>query len=270
VLLHEKRIPNKKEKKVNLKRNRTLMILGFFINDFTMQTVHKIKLIGVLSVLALCSAFNRLIAQQVTVIGKNKTYWQEVQADSLQKMVEVKTLIPSVIYDLRYATPENFTGKQLYKKNDHTFLRLEVLKALSKVQEQLTTSGHGLKIFDAYRPYRVTKKMWELVHDERYVANPQKGSGHNRGLAVDLTIIDLKTGRELNMGTGFDNFTDTAHQTFTNLPPDMLANRRLLRETMEKFGFKALETEWWHYSWPNDRDYKVLDLDFKTLQKKAR
>jgi D-alanyl-D-alanine dipeptidase len=107
--------------------------------------------------------------------------------------------------------------------------------------------------------------MWDLIHDERYVADPSKGSGHNRGLAVDLTIIDLKDGSELNMGTSFDNFTDTAHHTFKNLPADILQNRMLLRETMEKYGFKALETEWWHYSWPNDRNYEVLDIDFKKL-----
>ena len=106
------------------------------------------------------------------------------------------------------------------------------------------------------------------MHDERYVANPANGSGHNRGIAVDLTIIDLKTGKELNMGTGFDNFTDSAHHSFTNLPKEILQNRNLLKTTMEKYGFKLFETEWWHYFLADGDKYEVLDIDFKKLGKK--
>ena len=109
--------------------------------------------------------------------------------------------------------------------------------------------------------------MWELIGDERYVANPAKGSGHNRGLAVDLTLI--KDGKEVNMGTGFDHFTDTAHHSFKALPADVIKHRQLLRSTMEKHGFRALETEWWHYSWPNEKNYQVLDLSFRKLRKAA-
>ena len=105
--------------------------------------------------------------------------------------------------------------------------------------------------------------MWELVHDDRYVADPSKGSGHNRGLAIDLTLI--KDGKEVNMGTGFDNFTDSAHRDFTALPEAVLKNRLLLQTAMEKHGFKGLATEWWHFSFPNDGRYDVLDIDFKKL-----
>jgi D-alanyl-D-alanine dipeptidase len=125
-----------------------------------------------------------------------------------------------------------------------------------------------LKIFDAYRPYSVTVKFWELVKDERYVANPSKGSGHNRGIAVDLTVINLKTGKELNMGTGFDNFSDTAHHAFTKLPEEVLQNRLLLRSTMEKYGFKAFDTEWWHYYLANGERFGILDIGFKKMMKK--
>ena len=109
--------------------------------------------------------------------------------------------------------------------------------------------------------------MWELIGDERYVANPAKGSGHNRGLAIDLTLI--KEGKEVAMGTGFDNFSDSANHEFSQLPEDVLHNRKRLKAVMEKHGFRALETEWWHYSWPNDRNYDVLDLRFKDLRKMA-
>lgn len=182
-------------------------------------------------------------------------------------MIELHSLIPNLLYDLKYATTENFTGKQLYTTGTKTYLRLPAAKALAQVQQELNIMGYGLKIFDAYRPYSVTQKMWALIQDERYVANPAKGSGHNRGLAVDVTIVDLKTGKELPMGTGFDNFTDTAHQSFKNLPAAILQNRELLTQTMRKQGFQPLTTEWWHFYWPNDKNYAVLNLRFKQLSK---
>jgi D-alanyl-D-alanine dipeptidase len=207
-----------------------------------------------------------LQAQGLKVSRKNRTYWQQVQADSLYEMIELKSFVPNMVYDLKYSTKNNFTKQQLYKSGTQTFMRLEPARALAKLQRELNSRGYGLKIFDAYRPYSITKQMWELVHDERYVANPSKGSGHNRGLAVDLTIIRLETGKEIDMGTGFDNFTDSAHQNFKELPDSVLQNRKLLKESMEKFGFKPLDTEWWHYSWPNDRNYDVLDLKFEKLK----
>lgn len=231
-----------------------------------MQFSYKIKIIYRVFVIANIQLYTTAFAQ-VKPVNKPAIYRQQLRADSMQQMMELKTLIPNIIYDLRYATASNFTHTKLYESGKKTFLRLAVAKALQRVEYDLNQKGYGLKIFDAYRPYAVTKKMWDLIHDDRYVADPSKGSGHNRGLAVDLTIINLKDGSELNMGTGFDNFTDSAHHSFKNFPADILANRKLLKETMEKHGFKALETEWWHYSWPNDRNYEVLDIDFKKLKK---
>jgi zinc D-Ala-D-Ala dipeptidase len=213
------------------------------------------------------------IAQQIagtplSVTGKYKLYKRQVDDDSTKKMVELKTLMPNLKYDLRYATTNNFMHRMMYPENTTvTFLRLPAAMALQRVEQEFNGKGLGLKIFDAYRPYSVTVKFWELIKDERYVANPAKGSGHNRGIAVDLTIINLKTGEELNMGTGFDNFTDTAHQTFTSLPETILQNRNLLRTTMEKYGFVALETEWWHYFLANGDRFEVLNIDFKKLKK---
>lgn len=204
----------------------------------------------------------------VPVINKLTEYQLSVRNDSAKKMVALQTLVPGIVYDLRYATINNFMHRQMYVPAPcHTFLRQPAARALAAVQKELNRRGYGLKIFDAYRPYGVTISFWELVHDERYVANPAKGSGHNRGLAVDLTIIELKSRRELAMGTDFDNFTDTAHHSFTALPPDVLQHRKLLTETMEKHGFKKLDTEWWHFYWPNDRGYEVLDMPFAELVK---
>jgi D-alanyl-D-alanine dipeptidase len=213
------------------------------------------------------SAFmNVVFAQPLEVVTKKKYYEKEVRNDGQQKMVELKTLIPGIIYDLQYATPNNFTGKKLYQQSQYTYLRLPAATALRQVQAELQQQDCGLMVFDAYRPYRVTKMMWDLIKDERYVANPASGSGHNRGLSVDLTIVDLKTGKQLEMGTSFDNFTDTAHHSFKQLASDVLRNRQLLKITMEKYGFRALSTEWWHYSWPNDNGFKVLDIDFRKLR----
>jgi D-alanyl-D-alanine dipeptidase len=206
-------------------------------------------------------------AQELKVVNTFEEYRMLVQKDSLQKMVELKSQLPLLLYDLRYATKNNFTGKKLYPKGDKTFVRLLLAKALQEVQKELLAAGYGLKVWDAYRPYAVTKKMWKLIGDERYVANPAKGSGHNRGLAVDVTLVDLVSKKELNLGTAYDSFTDTAHHSFKALPEDVLSHRELLKKTMEKYGFKALETEWWHYSFQNNNNYEVLDIPFRKLSK---
>ena len=122
------------------------------------------------------------------LIEKYSAYRKQVKNDSTNKMIELKKLIPDIVYDLRYASTNNFMKRLMYHDGTNiTFMRLPAAMALQKAQKELNESGLGLKIFDAYRPYSVTEKFWELVHDERYVANPAKGSEHNRGVAVDLT-----------------------------------------------------------------------------------
>jgi len=200
------------------------------------------------------------------IIKNYALYKQSLTNDSLKKMVELKTIVPNIQYDLRYSTTNNFMGEQLYKNGSRTYLRLVVARALARVQQELNEKNLSLKIWDAYRPYSVTERMWEKIKDERYVADPKKGSGHNRGIAVDLTIIDMTTGKELDMGTGFDNFTDTAHQNFKNLSSQILDNRLLLKTVMQKNGFVAMETEWWHFFW-NNSDFELLDIDPKKFKK---
>lgn len=204
----------------------------------------------------------------LAVIKDGQSYSNTVVTDSMKRMTELKSMIPGLVYELRYAGRNNFMHTRMYPaRTRNTFMRLQAAKALQLAQHKLNQQGYGLKIWDAYRPYSVTEKFWEMVKDERYVANPAKGSGHNRGIAVDLTIIDLSNGRELNMGTGFDNFTDTAHHTFTQLSPGVLRNRKLLKDTMEACGFIAFESEWWHYSLPNPANYELLDLSFNELRR---
>lgn len=208
----------------------------------------------------------------IPVIRDLAMYEATVKADSNKQMVEIKSVIPNIVYDLKYASDRNFMRRNMYPaRTNYTFLRLPVVKSLAQVQKELNEKGMGLKIYDAYRPYSVTEKFWELVLNEKYVADPKKGSGHNRGLAVDLTIVYMNTGKELQMPTYFDNFSDTAHHTFMNLPFDALQNRKMLKDIMEKYGFKMFETEWWHYSWPDDKNYyDALDIPFSDLKNEKK
>ena len=203
---------------------------------------------------------------ELHIIKNAKEYNSSIENMPDKKMVDLKRLMPQLILDLRYATNNNFMHKKLYTHSTSTYLRQKAAFALKQIENELQQKVFGLKIFDAYRPYSITKKMWELIRDTRYVADPKKGSGHNRGIAVDLTIINLKTGKELNMGTGFDNFTDSAHHDFKNLSEEILLNRSLLKNIMEKYGFKSLQTEWWHYSLSNANDFELLDISFKKLK----
>lgn len=199
------------------------------------------------------------------VISNVKIYIQEIQQDSNSNLIELKSLSPTIEYDLKYATTDNFMHCKIYSSGTYTFLRLPAAKALAEVQTSLKQHGLGLKIWDAYRPYSVTEEFWAAVKDERYAANPAKGSAHNRGIAVDVTLTDLKSGRELPMPTGFDNFSDTANYHFTSLPEDILRNRQLLKETMETHGFKSFDSEWWHFSWGDADKFELLDLDFEAI-----
>jgi len=182
------------------------------------------------------------------------------------KLVDLQQWIPGIVIDMPYATANNFTHTILYY-HPAAWMHEAPANALRLVQDDLRKKGLGLKIYDAFRPFSVTCILWRKVSDRHYAANPRKGSYHNRGLAADLTIIYLQTGKELDMGTGYDNFTDSAHHDFTQLPPQVLANRRLLKQTMCRHGFSAVPTEWWHYHWHSKIDYPVIDLDFDEIRK---
>ena len=208
-----------------------------------------------------------LIAQPINIVDSKHKYKLSIDSNKQKTMLNLQKLIPSIILDLRYNTTNNFTKRRLYKKANTTYLRVQPATALLNIQNILLKKGLGIKIFDAYRPYAATKLMWNLIQDDRYVANPKNGSNHNRGLAIDLTIVNITTLQELDMGTGFDNFTDTAHHSFINFTTAIVENRKLLKSIMEENGFKSFDTEWWHYSWPNNINYEVMDISFKELKR---
>jgi D-alanyl-D-alanine dipeptidase len=198
-------------------------------------------------------------------ISSISAYQESILKQPEKQMVSLSD-ISGIIFDLRYATDNNFMHKKLYPGNiNTTFLRKPAYLALDSVAKELSKRGLVLVIFDAYRPYSVTEALWNSVKDERYAANPAKGSGHNRGISVDLTLADSKTHQLLPMPTGFDSFSDSAYQNFNKLDSKRIANRELLKHTMEKYGFIPLFSEWWHYSWPETGDFEVLDLSFEQL-----
>jgi D-alanyl-D-alanine dipeptidase len=201
------------------------------------------------------------------VIESESGYRKSIENHPEKLMVDVVNSVPGIVLDLRYAGKNNFLHERLYSHSTSTFLRLRAVMALAGVQRELNEKKLGLMIWDAYRPYSVTEKMWEQVKDDRYTADPKKGSGHNRGIAVDVTIIDTLTKAPLLMGTEYDNFSDTAHQDFKHLPASVLANRALLRTTMEKYGFKALETEWWHFYLQSGENFELLDIPFRVMSR---
>lgn len=173
------------------------------------------------------------------------------------KWVELISLDSSIILDLKYATTDNFVEEQLYDCG-RCFLRHEAAKQLIKVHQSLKEKGYRLKMLDCFRPLPIQQRLWDKFQNASYVTPPSKGSMHNRGLAVDLTIVDSE-GRELDMGTAFDFFGKEAHHTYTDFSDSILANRALLKSSMETAGFKPIRTEWWHYSYPQ-KMYELSDM----------
>lgn len=198
------------------------------------------------------------------VVSDTAVYAAQCRADSNNLMVDLAFYAPDIQLDIRYATFENFTGQILYPEAK-AFVRLPVAKALKRVQENLSSKGVGLKIYDAYRPYSVTLRMWELMGDTNYVAAPWLGSRHNRGCAVDVTVVDSTSGNELEMPTVFDEFGPRSSATYPDLPSVVLENRNSLIEVMRRYGFQVLETEWWHFDFEGWEKYPLMDISFSDL-----
>ena len=197
------------------------------------------------------------------VMGIQK-YNRQIKADPSIRLVEIKKYIPGISLDIRYATTNNFTHKRIYAQAK-AFARLPVVMALKDIQAELNEKGLGLKIYDAYRPYAITVKFYQATPDTNFVADPRKGSKHNRGCAVDLSLIHIKTGRELAMPTAFDSFSKKAGANYANLPKLEMANRELLKNVMQAHGFKVIRNEWWHYDFDGWAKYPLLDIPFERI-----
>jgi D-alanyl-D-alanine dipeptidase len=188
----------------------------------------------------------------------------EPAAVATEPLVNIEHIDPRIVLDIRYATTNNFTKKILYSE-PKCFLRLSVAERLHKVQNDLEPLGLGLKIYDGYRPLAVQRELWRLTPSKKYVANPKIGSKHNRGAAVDLTLIQLSDSTELPMQSGYDEFTKRAHRNYTGATEQEKRNSKMLEFAMMKHGFVPLPHEWWHFDAEDWRRFPIMDIPLKDL-----
>lgn len=220
--------------------------------------------------LSICFFTKQLHAQKenpyhLEIFSEIAIYDSLVTVNPDNTLVDLEKYIPGIVLDIRYATKDNFTGQKVYDA-PRAFVRKLVADSLLKVQNELKTNGLGLKIFDAYRPYSATLKFYEVYPDTNFVAAPWRGSMHNRGCAVDVTLIDFITKKELEMPTPFDDFSRKSGQLYMDLPQKVLQNRKLLRDMMVKYGFLQYDPEWWHYNFKGWEKFELMDISFDELQ----
>lgn len=181
------------------------------------------------------------------------------QATATPDLVDLARFDPRLRLDIRYATPANFMGRTLYPV-PRAVAQRPVAEALARVQTRAEAAGYGLLIFDAYRPWRITKAMWDQTPPAKreFVANPATGSRHNRGCSIDLSLH--RGGVEVTMPSPYDDFTPAAYRSNTTAPPEALRLSRLLEGWMVAEGFVPLANEWWHYDWADWRRYPIMDV----------
>ena len=194
-------------------------------------------------------------ASSITLVSCKSTYLDSKKSPALldikkevdsNAFVNLRNYSNDFVFDMKYATADNFLKEKVYPC-DECFLRVKTVKALLEANKSFLTKGFKIKLYDCYRPKAIQKKMWKIVPDANFVANPKKGSIHNRGGAVDISLVD-SLGIEVNMGTKFDFFGEEASHNYQNLPEEILANRKFLKETMLQHNFKSFDSEWWHYN----------------------
>jgi D-alanyl-D-alanine dipeptidase len=214
--------------------------------------------------LAVCAQNKPATAEKLVVVNSYNQYLASIKTNPDNELGEIKKAIPNIKLDIRYATKNNFMQQVMYKQA-RAFARSPVIDALKKIQKELNKKGYGLKIFDGYRPYAITVAFYKKASDKNFVANPAKGSKHNRGCAVDLTLINLKTGKELPMPTPYDSFSAAAAAKYENVSPEAKKNRDFLIGLMGKYKMNVLENEWWHYDFSGWKSYDLMDIPFEKL-----
>jgi D-alanyl-D-alanine dipeptidase len=181
-------------------------------------------------------------------------------------LVELARLDSTIHLDIRYATTNNFVGERFYSQA-RAFLQRPAADALVRVHRSLQRMGYGLLIHDAYRPWYVTKMFWDAtpVEQKEFVADPMKGSRHNRGCAVDLSLYDLKTGRPVEMASGYDEFSHRAYPEYPGGTSLQRWHRFVLRQAMEAEGFRVFDSEWWHFDYKEWRHYPIGTITFEMI-----
>ncbi len=193
------------------------------------------------------------------VVNDVKVYKKIVRMNPDNELVDLRKLIPDAKFDVRYASADNLIGRPLYPSAD-VFLRKPAALALQKVHESLKKQGYGLVLHDGYRPYEITVLFYETIKDTTFVADPRRGSRHNRGMAIDLSLYDLKTGETVDMPSGYDETTPRAFHEYMEGSPVALANRERLKNAMTAVGFEIYKWEWWHYDFQGWQDCYTYDI----------
>lgn len=227
-------------------------------------------IITVLCVLVFASSFaqeSKVYNSNLCIINKVDDYNRTIEENPNNELVDLEDFIPGIILDIRYATENNFTGTKVYKQAK-AYVRWPVAQSLKFVNEELIKRNFALKVYDAYRPYSATVLFYEIYKDTTYVASPWSGSRHNRGAAVDVSIVDLTTGEEIQMPTAYDDFTEVAHPDHMDLPENVIKNRQLLITIMQQHGFRVYHSEWWHFDFMGWEGFPLMDLSFEELEKK--
>lgn len=183
-------------------------------------------------------------------------------------LVELIALDPTIKLDIRYATTNNVLSTAMYSQ-PRAFLQRPAAEALVRAGHALRLKGYGLLIHDGYRPWYVTEMFWEATPNDKkiFVADPQNGSRHNRGCAVDLTLYDLKTGASVKMPSGYDEMSERAYADYAGGTAEERKHRAILRDAMEKEGFTVYPQEWWHFDYKDAKYYPLLNVRFEDLRK---
>jgi len=230
-------------------------LIVIFFNSCKKQEKHQPKI----EILEVEQKIDTIQIQEVIEIEKKQL--KSFDTISNATFIRLEDYSEDFVYDIRYATENNFLKAQVYECAE-CYMRAETAKKIINVNKVFLEKGVKIKFFDCYRPNSVQYKMWKLVPNPQYVANPKKGSVHNRGGAVDITLVTLE-GEELDMGTDFDFFGWKGYHDNYSLPKEVLKNRKLLKETMEANGFKSTRSEWWHYNMIGAYKYEVADFKWK-------
>lgn len=244
-------------------------LFGFSRNSFTDTIYHgRINENGNLAVSKLIFSKNKFKSERITAkfshdefvfyISSLPKFYFDFEDDFF---VDVNSLDTTIVKDIRYATANNFTEQVIYDC-PKCWMRYGAAKDFVKAEQEFLSKGYRIKVFDCYRPHSAQYKLWEILPNKNYVANPQRGSIHNRGAAVDMTLVD-SLGKELDMGTEFDFFGLKAYSIFYGLPDTVLKNRKLMWSVMHKYGFKEIKTEWWHLSHYSCMKYPISDISFR-------
>lgn len=211
-------------------------------------------------------------AYGLPVVNQVALYETIVRANPDNALVDLRGFIPHAKFDIRYAGSNNLIGRPLYPAPD-MFMRRPAALALKAAAKILKKQGLGLLFHDGYRPYEITVVFYETIKDTTFVADPRKGSRHNRGMAVDLSLYDLKTGKELSMPSEYDETTPRAFHDYMDTDAASIAHRTLLRETMEAVGFDVYPWEWWHYDfkgWQSCYTYDLWHAEIRNANRRLR